>query len=89
MDTMRFAADAANLTRNFSKTPFVPADDEEINSRCEDIFNIQGAGLAKRIDHSRSRKSVVGISGGLDSTLALLVTVYAHKLLGRSTGDIF
>lgn len=88
MDTMRFAADAANLTRNFSKTPFVPADDEEINSRCEDIFNIQGAGLAKRIDHSRSRKSVVGISGGLDSTLALLVTVYAHKLLGRSTEDI-
>ena len=52
------------------------------------FFNIQGAGLAKRIDHSRSRKSVVGISGGLDSTLALLVTVYAHKLLGRSTGDI-
>ena len=59
-----------------------------MNERCREIFSIQAAGLAKRIEHSHSRKSVVGISGGLDSTLALLVCAYTHKLIGRPADDI-
>lgn len=68
--------------------PFVPGDDESRRERCREIFSIQAAGLAKRLEHVGSSGAVVGISGGLDSTLALLVCVEAMKLLGKSSSDI-
>ena len=68
--------------------PFVPADDEKRRERCQEIFNIQAAGLAKRLEHVGSSGAVVGISGGLDSTLALLVCAEAMKLLGKDNSDI-
>lgn len=68
--------------------PFVPADDEKRKERCKEIFAIQALGLAKRIEHVGSKGVVVGISGGLDSTLALLVCVEAMKMLGRDSSDI-
>lgn len=77
-----------SLCRKYPQNPFVPEDDSQVALRCGEIFNLQAAGLAKRIEHSHSKKSVVGISGGLDSTLALLVSAYTHKLLGLPAGDI-
>lgn len=68
--------------------PFVPGDKSQVRERCEEIFAIQSAGLAKRLQHVGSSGAVVGISGGLDSTLALLVCCEAMKLLGRSNSDI-
>lgn len=68
--------------------PFVPADDTKRRERCKEIFAIQASGLAKRIEHVGSKGVVVGISGGLDSTLALLVCVEAMKMLGRDNSDI-
>ncbi|MBR1707092.1 MAG: NAD(+) synthase [Bacteroidales bacterium] len=65
--------------------PFVPAGDpEHIRERCEEIFNIQVQGLATRLEHVNAKSAVIGISGGLDSTLALLVTVMAFDRLGWS-----
>lgn len=74
--------------RYVDKAPFVPADDEKRNERCKEILSIQASGLAKRIEHIGSKGAIVGISGGLDSTLALLVCVEAMKLLGRDNSDI-
>lgn len=68
--------------------PFVPDDDGKRRERCREIFAIQSAGLVKRIEHIGSSGAVIGISGGLDSTLALLVAVEAMKLLGKSNSDI-
>lgn len=68
--------------------PFVPSDDEKRRERCEEIFAIQAAGLAKRLEHVGSKGCVIGISGGLDSTLALLVAVEAMKLIGKPSSDI-
>lgn len=68
--------------------PFVPADDEKRRERCKEIFAIQASGLAKRIEHVGSKGVVVGISGGLDSTLALLVCTEAMRMLGRDNSDI-
>lgn len=68
------AADAAIL-HPYARTPFVPATDEHIDRRATEIINIQSAGLARRLDFTRTKTAVIGISGGLDSTLALLVTV--------------
>lgn len=68
--------------------PFVPADDEMRRERCREIFAIQSCGLAKRISHVGSAGAIVGISGGLDSTLALLVAAEAMKRLGKSAADI-
>lgn len=68
--------------------PFVPSDNDKRRERCEEIFAIQAAGLAKRIEHIGSSGAVVGISGGLDSTLALLVCTEAMKLLGKENSDI-
>ncbi len=69
------------LTRYVNPHPFIPAD-TDMQSSCEEILNIQVAGLAKRLHHIRGTKAVIGISGGLDSTLALLVTVKAFDKLG-------
>ena len=76
------------LTRTFPKRPFVPADERARAQRCEEILTIQAMGLKKRLAHTNSRTAVVGISGGLDSTLALLVTARAFDMLGRDKKDI-
>lgn len=68
--------------------PFVPSDDKMIKQRCREIFSIQASGLAKRIEHVGSKGCVIGISGGLDSTLALLVAVESMKLLGMDNSSI-
>lgn len=68
--------------------PFVPSDKQQIKERCEEIFAIQASGLAKRIEHIGSQGCIIGISGGLDSTLALLVSVEAMKLLNKKNSDI-
>lgn len=75
-----------NLTRTFNPHPFVPQG-SELNSRCE-IFSIQIAGLAQRLLHTGAKTAVIGISGGLDSTLALLVCVKTFDKLGLSRKDI-
>ena len=69
------------LNRYYDKAPFVPSNKEERDARCEEILNIQSYGLKKRLEHTHSKSAVIGISGGLDSTLALLVTVRAFDLL--------
>ena len=71
-----------NLLRHVSKSPFVPADEAHRNDRCSEIVNIQAAGLARRLDATKTSSLVIGISGGLDSTLALLVAVKAFDRLG-------
>ena len=76
-----------NLTRTFNPHPFVPQG-AELNNRCEEIFSIQVAGLAQRLVHTGAKTAVVGISGGLDSTLALLVCVKTFDKLGLSRKDI-
>ena len=68
--------------------PFVPADPEVLASRCEEILSIQTVALRTRLEHVGCRTAVLGISGGLDSTLALLVTVAAYDSLGRDRKDI-
>ena len=72
------------LTRTFEKMPFVPQDETKRKNRCEEILSIQAYGLKKRLAHTRANCAVIGISGGLDSTLALLVTAKAFDLLGLS-----
>lgn len=77
-----------NLTREYSKTPFVPEDKKKISEICEEILNIQSYGLAKRLLHTNINKTVIGISGGLDSTLAFLVTIKAYEILNLSKENI-
>lgn len=76
------------ISRNFSKTPFVPEDDYSLRERNELILSIQSKGLEKRLLHTNSKTAVLGISGGLDSALALLVTCRAFKSIGKSYKDI-
>ena len=71
-----------SLTRRFAQLPFVPSDKTELAEHCEEILQIQAAGLASRLRHTRAKTAVIGLSGGLDSTLALIVTVHAFDLLG-------
>lgn len=77
-----------SLTRKYEKNPFVPNDTKKLEARAKLILNIQASGLARRIEHTFAKKAVIGISGGLDSTLALLVTVRAMRLLNRPATDI-
>ncbi len=79
------AAPAAPALR---ANPFVPDDTAELASRCDDILSIQSLGLMTRLEHVGCKTAVLGISGGLDSTLALLVTVKAFDSLGRDRKDI-
>ncbi len=74
--------DKTELTRSFDPRPFVPSGKEDRAARCEEIFLLQALGLKKRLSHIGAKQAVIGISGGLDSTLALLVTVKAFDLLG-------
>lgn len=76
------------LTRKYEKTPFVPSDKNDLAKRAEAILRIQSYGLKKRLAHTGSETAVIGISGGLDSTLALLVTVRAMRLLNKPLSDI-
>lgn len=77
-----------NLTREYSKTPFVPGDKKKISEICEEILNIQSYGLAKRLLHTNINKTVIGISGGLDSTLAFLVIIKAYEILNLPKENI-
>lgn len=76
------------LTRKFDSRPFVPGIKEERERRCDEILNIQAMGLKKRLAHIHCQNAVIGLSGGLDSTLALLVTVRAFDMLGMSREKI-
>ena len=69
------------ITRTFPKAPFVPANQDERDKRCDEILSLQSMGLKKRLEHTNCKHAVVGISGGLDSTLAVLVTARAFDLL--------
>ena len=86
--TVEMEKEDVELTRVFPKTPFVPSDESARAERCEEILTIQAMGLKKRLAHTNSKTAVVGISGGLDSTLALLVTARAFDMLGRDKKDI-
>ena len=76
------AIEETKLTRYFDPRPFVPSDKHNRDQRCDEILNIQAMGLKKRLAHTHCQSAVIGISGGLDSTLALLVTARAFDLLG-------
>ncbi|MBL4936711.1 NAD(+) synthase [Clostridium sp. YIM B02515] len=73
--------DIVNFDRFIYKHPFVPANEKQREERCKEIFNIQSSALAKRLVHTKLTKAVIGISGGLDSTLALLVAVKTFDML--------
>lgn len=76
------------LKRNYAKYPFVPSNNLDVNERCLEIINIQSTALSRRLIHLNNPKCVIGMSGGLDSTLAFLVTIEAFKKLGRDNKDI-
>lgn len=76
------------LSRTFDSRPFVPGVKEERDRRCDEILNIQAMGLKKRLAHIHCQNAVIGLSGGLDSTLALLVTVRAFDMLGMDRKNI-
>ena len=76
------------LTRYIDPNPFVPADRGDREARCAEILRLSAQGLAKRLKHTNAKTAVVGLSGGLDSTLAILITAIAFDLLGRDHKDI-
>ena len=76
------------LTRRFSPTPFVPEDSADRAERCDEILKIAALGLKRRLEHTHAAAAVVGLSGGLDSTLAILIAAVAMKLLDRPASDI-
>lgn len=76
------------LDRSFYAMPFVPSEQKEREKRCDEILSIQSYGLKKRYEHTGAKTAVIGVSGGLDSALALLVTVRAFDLLERSREQI-
>ncbi len=82
------SAEVERLLRPVSRTPFVPAVGQERSERCQEIFALQTSGLAKRLRHTGSADVVIGLSGGLDSTLALLVVIHAFDLLGLARKGI-
>ncbi|MFQ6861352.1 MAG: NAD(+) synthase [Beduini sp.] len=77
------------VDRYYDPTPFVPSDPHLRQKRCEEVFNIQIMGLKQRLEATQTRKAVIGISGGLDSTLALLVTHMTFKKLGLPSENIY
>ena len=76
------------ISRRFSETPFVPSNTKEREKRCEEILMLQAMGLKKRLIHTNANTAVVGISGGLDSALALLVTAKAFDIIGKKREEI-
>lgn len=77
-----------DLKRIYDAYPFVPSNENKRAERCSEIINIQACGLAKRIKHTGMKKCVIGISGGLDSTLAFLVVIEAYRKLGISFDNL-
>jgi NAD+ synthase (glutamine-hydrolysing) len=82
------AAEPPRLIRPIDPHPFVPSEAATLDARCEEIFSIQTSGLASRLEHVGVRKAVIGLSGGLDSTLALLVAVRTFDLLDWPRRDV-
>lgn len=78
-----------DLKRHIDPHPFVPSNLEELHRRCEEIINIQTLGLMKRVEATRCQKLVIGISGGLDSTLALIIAVEAFKRMNIDLKGIY
>ena len=76
------------ITRNYDIYPFVPKNNSKREERCKEIISIQACGLAKRLKHTHIKKCVIGVSGGLDSTLAFLVIIEAYKRLGISNDNL-
>lgn len=76
------------LSREFAQTPFVPTDKNDLSKRCEEILTIQATGLATRLSHTGIKNVVLGLSGGLDSTLALIVCVHAFDMLSLDRKNI-
>jgi NAD+ synthase (glutamine-hydrolysing) len=76
------------LERKFEQTPFVPSNKSDLSARCEEIITIQATGLATRLLHTGIKNVVLGLSGGLDSTLALIVCVHAFDILGLDRKNI-
>ena len=76
------------LDRTFPRTPFVPSDKKALDSRCEEILTMQAVGLMTRLRHIGCKTAVLGLSGGLDSTLALIVAVHAFDMLGLDRSGI-
>lgn len=87
-EAVNVSTDFLEVTRTFQPHPFVPSDTAEKDARCREILAIQSHGLAKRLAHTGLKKAVVGISGGLDSTLALLVSVRAMQILQLPSENI-
>ena len=90
MDFSSFSLEMTDtvLTRPVSQNPFVPEDGGHLDERCQEILTIAALGLKKRLAHAHAKTAVVGLSGGLDSTLALLITARAMALLQRPMTDI-
>lgn len=88
LDPLRTMDTSDDMMRRFERNPFVPECPQLASKRLGEIFSIQTAAYAKRMQHTHSKKSVVGISGGLDSTLALLVAAATHKMLGLPAENI-
>lgn len=86
--TFEMNMDNNELSAKINNMPFVPGDIAKRNERCEEILTIQAMGLKKRLEHTNAKSAIIGISGGLDSTLALLVTVRAFDMLGRDRKGI-
>ena len=84
----KLESEVENLDRVYKKYPFVPTDTLKRDERCREIISIQACGLAKRLKATKNQKTIIGISGGLDSTLAFLVIVEAYKKLGIDNKNI-
>lgn len=82
------AAEQTELTRHFSRAPFVPQDADNRAKRCQQVLQLQSLGLKRRVEHVNAKRLVVGVSGGLDSTLAMLVCAGTLDLLGRDRRDL-
>jgi NAD+ synthase (glutamine-hydrolysing) len=76
------------IDRVFSKTPFVPEDIKDLERNCMEVLQIQALGLKKRMEHTKASTAIIGVSGGLDSTLALLVVSKTFEMLGKDKKDI-
>ena len=86
--SVHFALTEFPLERQFSPTPFVPNHLEMRNKRCEEILSIQCMGLKKRMEHTNAETAIIGVSGGLDSTLAILVTAHTFDLMQKDRAHI-
>ncbi|GHV55538.1 NAD(+) synthase [Synergistales bacterium] len=89
-ETISFSLDVgvSSPRRRIDPHPFVPSDESEKRVRCEAILDMQSAGLQKRLEHTKTQTAVIGVSGGLDSSLALIVTARAFAKLGRDLSGV-